>query len=90
MDLENEKTDPQYVRRFNEGYILAKYAPELFEKLSKTKNDRVNLRALQDGRQQFLSEHVKDKLPDWLKNDRPSLTSKTSHKDKGMDMDSRE
>lgn len=87
MDTENEKPDPEYIRKFNQGYILAKYMPELSEQISKSKSETSNFRAIQDGRQQFLSEEALSKAPSWLKPDPQKLNQNLLGKTKGRQID---
>ncbi|CAG5012193.1 hypothetical protein DYBT9275_05126 [Dyadobacter sp. CECT 9275] len=87
MDTENEKPDPEYIRKFNQGYILAKYMPGLSERISKSKSQTPNLQAMQDGRKQFLSEEAISKAPSWLKPDPQKLNKNLLGKTKGRQID---
>jgi hypothetical protein len=87
---ENDTIDPDYKKGFNEGYVFAKYLPELSEQLSKTELKSSRGIGFQDGRKEYIAELFKDKFPNWLKNDRSSINVKTSEKNKGKDVDSRE
>ena len=68
---ENDKIDPDYQKGFNDGYIFAKYLPELSEQLTKTELKSQRGIGFQDGRKEFISEQIKDKFPSWLKGNRP-------------------
>jgi len=84
---ENDKIDPDYLKGFNEGYLLAKHMPELTESLKTVKGDGIRLQALHDGRNQYISEQVRDKLPSWLRKDRKELDRTVSDLDKGLSKD---
>lgn len=76
----DEKIAPEYLRGFNDSYLIAEHLPELSEKLSKVEGDSLRLQGMRDGRQQYLSDKVKTKLPSWLKTQKggkdTSLTEK--------------
>jgi hypothetical protein len=83
-----EETTPssEYLKGFNEGYILAKDNSELAEKLSKTKSNSERLLGFQDGHKTYVLEKLKKLRPTRLKD----IASKNLHsrdKSKGMDMD---
>ena len=63
---ENEKIIQVYQKGFNEGYILAQYDPELSDYVSKAKGGGVRFEGMQQGREEYLLEQIKEKLPSWL------------------------
>jgi hypothetical protein len=66
--MEKEETvSPDYQTGFNEGYTIAKYNPELAGQLSKISVESERFTGFQQGREQFIKEQVKDKLPSWVK-----------------------
>ncbi|GAB3995703.1 hypothetical protein GCM10028807_36550 [Spirosoma daeguense] len=69
---DNDKIKPDYLKGFNEGYTIAQHMPELAEKLAQVKTESDRMVGFKDGRTQFQSERLKDKLPSWLKGERPS------------------
>jgi hypothetical protein len=91
MDEQNNtEPEPEYVRGFNEGYTIAQYNPELAEKLSNIDSDFIRLAGFKDGRKQYQIEQVRDRLPNWLKNDRFNKEQKTPDRSKDKDVESRE
>ncbi len=76
--------DPDYLKGFNDGYIIAQYEPELAEKLSKIEAVSPRIVGMQQGREQFIKEQLKTKLPNWLKDnptpDRANAISKDQNK----------
>ncbi|UFH54788.1 hypothetical protein [Spirosoma sp. KNUC1025] len=67
---DEKKVEPEYLKGFNEGYIMAQHMPELAEKLAGINSDFIRLVGFKEGREQFQIEQTKDRRPDWLKNDR--------------------
>lgn len=82
---EHDTVDPHYQKGFNDGYIFAKYLPELSEQLSKTEAKSSRMEGFQDGRKEYISEKAKEKFPDWLKKDRSAPVRTEPTKDKGLD-----
>ena len=87
MKETEEKVDKNYLEGFNNGYFLAKYEPELAEKLSKIQAESLHVKGLQQGREQYLKEQLKERLPTLLKEQPMSEKSKSPFKgqDKSMD-----
>ena len=87
----NEKENMDlYIKGFNQGYMIAAYEPELSEKLSKTTGESSFISGIQDGRQQYLDEKLKEKMPSWLKNnpfDKRDNKAMTNEKNKDLDME---
>ena len=83
---ETEAPHPEYLKGFNEGYLITKHLPDLADKLSGVLGDSLWGTGFQDGRQQLILEQVKDRLPDWLKDDPLSrldnLPDKSHEKDR--------
>ena len=77
---------PDYQKRFNEVYTIAKYMPELAQQLTEAMKDRES-NGFQDGRQQFLSEQVKDKRPAWLSGNRLAKAPQSLAKNKDRDIE---
>lgn len=81
---ENEVIDPEQLKGFNDGYMIAQYEPELAEKLSKIEAVSPRIIGMKQGREQFLKEQLRTKLPEWLKenpeNNKDQLPSKDRNK----------
>lgn len=85
---EAENIDPKYLEGFNQGYFLAKHAPDLANSLSNLKPANLRLEGIQHGIQEFGREQVKDYMPEWLKQDRLNTINKTNDsKEKDIDKD---
>jgi hypothetical protein len=85
---QNSTVHPDYQKGFNEGYSIAKLAPEIAETLSKAQTQSERMKGFKDGRKEFLleKEKAKDLMPGWLKDDTPTKSDKSKGKDK-MDID---
>lgn len=78
----------EYQKRFNEGYALAKYMPEVAETLAQSLKDNDRGQGFRDGRNQYLREQLKEKLPSRLSNQRQSLgVDKQPDRTKGQDIE---
>ncbi len=82
---ENDKIDPTQLKGFNDGYLIAKYEPELSEQLSKIEAVSPHIVGMQQGRNQFLKEQIREKIPSWLKDDRFDKKEINPSKDKGLE-----
>lgn len=84
---ETTQIDPDFLKGFNDGYLIAQYEPNLAEKLSKIEAVTPRIVGMQQGREQFIKEQLKDKLPNWLKdNPTPERTNNPS-KDQNKQID---
>ena len=84
------KTDyqqPDYQKTFNLSYTIAKYDLKLSDQLSSISGNSTTLVSFRDGREQYLAEQTKPKMPNWLKNDPFSKEGKTPNQDKGKDIE---
>jgi len=85
-----EKTaqiDPEYIKGYNDGYMIAQYEPELAEKLSKIEAVSPRILGMHQGREQFIKEQLKSKLPNWLKENATDDKLKQALKDKNKDIE---
>ena len=82
---ENQSPHPDYLKGFNEGYIMNKYEPELTQDLSKALPVSVRANGFKDGVEQFTVEKTLGRMPAWLQKDRLSNlippTQETKDKD---------
>lgn len=84
---ENENIDPEYLKGFNDGYLIAQHEPELAEKLSKIEAVSPRIVGIQQGRDQFIKEQLKTKLPNWLKDNPTTSKTNTLSKDQNKQID---
>ncbi|MBE7172471.1 MAG: hypothetical protein INR73_17935 [Williamsia sp.] len=83
-----EPVDPEYLKGFNEGYIIKQHMPDLADKLASSVGDSLRSQGFKDGRNEVLRERERERYPKWLRSDRLSsledkeLRSKDRDKDK--------
>ena len=58
MEEEEDKVDPDYLKGFNEGYLLAQYNPELAETLATIDSELSRIVGFKAGREQFHAEQI--------------------------------
>lgn len=51
-----------YIKHFNQGYLLAKYEPKLFEQVTKDNKDHEGVKAMREGGKEFEKEKMREKL----------------------------
>ena len=84
---EQEKIEPEYVKGFNEGYLIAQHEPELAEKLASIDSDFIRLVGFKAGREQYHAEQTKPRLPSWLKGERSAKDQNMPGKTKSRDIE---
>jgi len=60
---QEEKTDGNYIKGFNEGYVITQHMPELADIVAHVKNETLRLEGFRDGRKQFVLEQVRNYTP---------------------------
>ncbi len=78
---------PDYQKTFNLSYTIAKYDLKLSDQLSKINVNSATLESFRNGREQYLSEQVKTKLPTWLKDDPFAKKDKLPGQDRDKDIE---
>ncbi len=82
---ETESPHPDYLKGFNEGYLLKKHLPELADTLASAVNGSMRDAGFKDGRMQLFYEKEMELLPDWLKRDYSE--DRDNYSDKAKDKD---
>lgn len=59
-----QQNDKEYIKGFNEGYLISKNLPDLSNKLSKTDLSDSRGQGMRDGIEQFNLEKSFEKIPD--------------------------
>ncbi len=76
-------TENQFISAFNNGYVIAKYEPQLLEVVTKNlTSTNTYLEGFFGGKEQYANEYTQDKLTDLDK-----LRAHTQEKDKEMGRD---
>lgn len=66
-EIEPEGPSLDYVKGFNEGYLLSKHAPEIAYFFDAHAPDSERGQGLRKGKEQYASEMTKEPYPDFLK-----------------------
>lgn len=64
---ECESPHPDYLKGFNEGYLISKHLPDLAEKLSSAIIDSSYGKGFKGGQEQYLNEEKEERRPSWMK-----------------------
>lgn len=83
---EQASPSAEYLKGFNEGYLLSREAPSLADKLSKVQGDNERTKGFLDGRRQFVIERAHQQRDSHRYKDRSNdVQNKT--RDKGYELD---
>lgn len=84
---EETSPSPEYLKGFNEGYLLAKESPELTDKLSSIKGESDRTKGFLDGGKEYNLEKIRDLRPNWLqeKSKTDRISSKGRDREKDME-----
>ncbi|MVM32460.1 hypothetical protein GO755_20615 [Spirosoma sp. HMF4905] len=84
---DNNKVEPDYLKGFNEGYVIAQSVPDLAEQLVKVQTDSQRMAGFKAGRDQYVTERMREHLPSWLKADRSIKEQESPSKSKDRDIE---
>lgn len=91
MKDNDKEPHPDYLKGFNEGYMMAKYMPELMKKMGNDLGSSERGMGFSDGRDEYASEKEKDKYPSWLRDghraDNGTSPDNERSRDKGHEPD---
>lgn len=82
-----ELNEKEYIRGFNEGYIISKDLPDLAIQLSKTETTDSRGQGLRDGIEQFNLEKSTSRIPESFKAKRSIEKDKTDNRQKDIDLE---
>jgi hypothetical protein len=88
MQNTEEAVHPDYLKGFNEGYVLANHMPEVAKEIGSIKPESPRMMGMQDGYKQFALEKVKEFTPSFLNPNRVQNVSQS--KGKGFEKDNLE
>lgn len=77
-----EQVNIEYLKGFNEGYVMAAYEPSLADKIALVASGAPHLEGFRDGRKELALEQTKDRKPFWMKS---TQTLPSIGKDQGKD-----
>lgn len=64
MDNKDEKVTAEYVKGFNEGYLLAQFEPDLVERFMSIENTAERITGLREGAKQYFLEVIHEMSKD--------------------------
>lgn len=67
-EKEKDEISPEYIRGFNDGYLIAKHDPELSKQLKDLDADSTRMQGFQDGMREITKEKTQNIYPKWLQN----------------------
>ncbi|HRH03865.1 MAG TPA: hypothetical protein PLN13_03515 [Bacteroidia bacterium] len=82
---EKSAQEKEYQKRFNEGYLIAQYKPELAKQLNKSLENNLESNGLKEGIEQYSQDKAQEKYPSWLKDKSPSKPQTKSNRSKDLD-----
>lgn len=85
--MEEDPTNPDYQKGFNDGYLIAGHEPDLADKLKNLPDTTPRMEGFQEGRKQLLRDKFRERLPGWVKDDPEKDMDQSIEPDKDMDRD---
>lgn len=86
MDSETiEAMERDYMRGFNDGYMIAERLPDLAKQLSHKSLEAPWFEGFRDGREQYAREQARELRPSWLRADR-NANAPSDRTEPGKDM----
>lgn len=87
MEAINDAPHPDYIKSFNDGYLIAKELPELSKELVKSLSDTEQSKGFEAGVRQVFLEKLRTLEPVWSKEQLPTKEKDKSKDSKGMERD---
>lgn len=84
---EYDDIDPDYIKGFNEGYLISQHMPDIAESLAKAYGGGTRAEGFKQGKEQYNSEQLEQRLPSWLKQNPKTFQNKDAQKNKGLNRD---
>jgi hypothetical protein len=76
---ETTTPSPDYVKGFNEGYVLTKDSRDLAEKLASAKGDGERLQGFRDGHKEYILERIREQRERTFTTPSPDKTKDKDH-----------
>ncbi|GAB3514283.1 hypothetical protein [Emticicia fontis] len=84
---QNIQIDTDFLKGFNEGYLIAKHEPELSAELTKISSKSSRIVGFKKGQEQFVLEQKIEMLPEWLRDNQQTKNIDESEKLKNREID---
>lgn len=85
--MEHVIQETDFIKGFNDGYIVTKHLPDLSEKLAAIESDAPRIDGFKEGRKQFVIDKAKDMREHWKNEDKGHSRPPNKSKDKDIDRD---
>lgn len=85
--MEKDLQESDFIKGFNDGYIMTKHYPELSAKLAEIESDAPRIDGFKEGRKQFVIDKAKEAREQWKSQDKAPAQEPQKAKDKDMDRD---
>jgi len=85
MEELNDNPHPDFIKGFNDGYLIAQHNPELSKELVKSLSDTEQSKGFEAGIHQHFREKLKDYEPAWLKDGLITKKQDKAKDDKELD-----
>lgn len=60
-------SEAEYVKGFNEGYLIARYEPALAQRIADVAHDSPRLEGFRDGQEEWAIEAFKERYQEWTR-----------------------
>lgn len=84
---DDEKQTSDYIKGFNEGYLITQHLPELAQKLSNVETITPRVDGFKDGRQQYALDYLKNQRELWAQREPSPSPQDNPNKSKDIDLD---
>ena len=84
---DNKNQEQEFIKAFNQGYLISKHEPELANKLMDGLNDSSRSQGFSEGVKQAKLERAKEYQPSFLKPKEKSAAQKSKDKLKDLERD---
>lgn len=85
---ETDKVDPDYLKGFNEGYLISQHMPEIADQLAKAYGTNPRGQGFNQGKEQYSNEQFEQRLPSWMKHKQQKYDpGQNLDRNKNMDRD---
>lgn len=84
---ENETPHSDFVKGFNEGYLMSQYIPEITAQIEKSLGESPRSHGFLSGKEQYQYEKEVQLYPSWLIDDKSSDLEKSDYEDREKDID---
>lgn len=86
--MQDDKNDTtEYIKGFNEGYLITQHLPDLSDKLATIESEAPRIDGFKDGRKEFVLEQLKSNRAKWVNAERSHGTPNEASKSQRKDLD---